>query len=117
MILHILNGDGTFPSFKESGIPGDIVVWREILSEGPVKNLPDNDFFRLRADYICGTSGELPEKYFQQINNELSRIKSSNQYDKIYLWFEHDLLCQINLVYLLKILLQNTHSEIFVVQF
>jgi len=117
MILHVLNGDGTFPAFEESGIEGDTVIWREILSEGPVENLPEEEFFKSRADYMGHSFGETTEKYFHLMSNEFSKIRSSDQFDEIYLWFEHDLICQVNLIYLLKTLLRNRHSEVFVIQF
>ena len=40
-ILHILNGDSTRYGFEQTGIEGDIMVWREVLSEGPVE---ENEF-------------------------------------------------------------------------
>ena len=36
-ILHILNGDSTAYSFKDTGLDGDILVWREVLSQGPLQ--------------------------------------------------------------------------------
>ena len=52
MQLHILNGDATLRPFIESKIAGDVVIWREILSEGPAKNVSTQEFFQLRAEYI-----------------------------------------------------------------
>jgi hypothetical protein len=35
-ILHVLNGDATLNVFERTSFEGDIMVWREVLSEGPV---------------------------------------------------------------------------------
>src|SRR5947208_3407870 len=35
-MLHVLNGDETQRVFERAGIAGDVVVWRDILVEGPV---------------------------------------------------------------------------------
>ncbi|HUF93288.1 MAG TPA: hypothetical protein VMR23_12980 [Candidatus Limnocylindria bacterium] len=35
-MLHVLNGDATASVFGRAGIPGHMLVWRDILCEGPV---------------------------------------------------------------------------------
>jgi hypothetical protein len=46
-ILHILNGDATLSSFEQTGLDGDIMVWREVLSEGPVEeNIASGTFWK-----------------------------------------------------------------------
>ncbi|UJH91615.1 hypothetical protein LZ575_02610 [Antarcticibacterium sp. 1MA-6-2] len=34
-LLHITNGDDITTNLQEVGITGDVVVWREMLCEGP----------------------------------------------------------------------------------
>lgn len=48
--LHILNGDATAEIFKQTAIDGDILVWREILGEGPVS---EDRLFELRAHWMA----------------------------------------------------------------
>ena len=44
-ILHILNGDATANSFAGTGLDGEIMIWREVLSEGPLEeNIASGSF-------------------------------------------------------------------------
>jgi hypothetical protein len=115
--LHILNGDSTLTPFVDSGIKGDVVIWREILSEGPAQNTSLEDFFRLRSDYINQLFGESPDIYRERVVKEFYKIVESETYDEIFLWFEHDLVCQVNLLFILNALAANKHSKIYVIQF
>ncbi|MEO1438364.1 MAG: DUF1835 domain-containing protein, partial [Bacteroidota bacterium] len=98
-MLHVLNGDGTKAGFQESGIPGHQLIWREMLMEGPLKETIDSSFFRLRSDFL---NAQYPiegnqDFYQTQVQSELVKLQSANEYDEIVLWFEYDLFCQVNL--------------------
>ena len=41
--LHVLNGDATAHPFASAGLPGDVAIWREMLSEGPLLAVPKSD--------------------------------------------------------------------------
>lgn len=102
-ILHILNGDSTAESFNKANITGDIMVWREILSEGPV--LPDInsvEFWNERENFICSEYNDTSERYMEIVIGELNKLNNINKFDEIVLWFEHDLFCQINLIFLIN---------------
>lgn len=106
-ILHVLNGDATAYSFAEAGLPGEVAVWREMLSEGPLleASQPDAALWALRENWLSTEFGNRPddaETYPQNVIAEFNRIVQPNAYDQIILWFEHDLFCQINLVFLLS---------------
>ncbi|RWY52449.1 hypothetical protein [Mucilaginibacter gilvus] len=106
--LHILNGDATLPGFTEAEIPGDTMIWREILSEGPViKNVASAAFWQLRSDWICQAFGETAEVYNDGMIVPLEKM--SAPYEEINLWFEFDLHCQINLLGALVMLNQQTN--------
>lgn len=102
-ILHILNGDSTISSFEKSGINGEYIVWREVLSEGPI-NYPfnSNEFWTEREKYLT-KAFEIPDGEFEStIKAPFQRIfKEINQYSEICLWFEYDLFCQINMIALI----------------
>ena len=36
-ILHILNGDSTAQIMEKSSLEGDVIVWREMLCDGPLQ--------------------------------------------------------------------------------
>lgn len=102
--LHILNGDSTFHTFKETGLTGDTLVWREMLSEGPVSA---QNLWETRAKWINEVYGESLSGYQEKVLSTVRKLKKLDQYDELVLWFEYDLFCQINLIGILNILNQN----------
>ncbi|MBS1500503.1 MAG: DUF1835 domain-containing protein [Bacteroidetes bacterium] len=106
-ILHILNGDSTAHSFRETGLEGDMLVWREVFSQGPlIENISSADFWKKREEWICSSFKEKPEEYQKNVVDPLDKL--SEPYDEINLWFEFDLHCQANLVGVLNLLLKKT---------
>jgi len=106
-ILHILNGDATLSGFEETGLDGDIMVWREVLSEGPLEeNIASGSFWKKRSDWIGKSFGEGPDDYEEKVINQLSRL--SEPYKEFNLWFEFDLHCQINMLGVIMMLSKMT---------
>lgn len=99
--LHILNGDATLAIFKQTTFEGDILVWREILSEGPVSK---TNLWATRAKWIGSNFGETEANYANKVLDEVEKLKGVKAYDEVVLWFEYDLVCQINLIYILSVL-------------
>ncbi len=105
--LHILNGDSTSEILKQSDIEGDVIVWREMLCEGPVINDVGSDAFWVkRYEYFENELGVSKLEYFDNTIKELVKIEDISQYDEIVLWFEFDLFCQVNLMALAAYLLK-----------
>lgn len=106
-ILHILNGDSTAYSFGETGLDGDILVWREVLSQGPLQeDISSGAFWSARSEWICDGLNETPENYLENVVNPLAKL--NEPYEEINLWFEFDLHCQANLLGVLNMLLKRT---------
>ena len=105
-ILHILNGDSALSGFNQTGLDGDVMVWREVLSEGPLQeNILSGSFWSARSKWITQTFNEDPEVYQHKVIDELGKLNSA--YTEINLWFEFDLHCQVNLLGVMKMLSQN----------
>ena len=110
-ILHILNGDSTAYSFKDTGLDGDILVWREVLSQGPLlEDISSAAFWEKRSDWISKGFNEAPENYRKKVIEPLGKL--SNIYDEITLWFEFDLHCQINMLGVMEMMLKHTDLSI-----
>ncbi len=100
--LHVINGDGTAHPFQQSGLPGDVLVWREMLSEGWTPVADDFPaFWQQRGDFLARQYGLDRQKYETNVVQEVNKLLNFSQYDEITLWFEFDLFCQVNLLYLL----------------
>ena len=86
-ILHILNGDSTAYSFKDTGLDGDILVWREVLSQGPlIEDISSAKFWEKRSEWISKSFDETRENYRKKVIEPLGKL--SNIYEEITLWFE-----------------------------
>jgi len=102
-ILHILNGDSAAHSFQQTALPGEILVWREMLCEGWVPAAADfESFWQQRGDFLARHYAFDRDEYENRAVSEFRRLHDFNRYDEITLWFEFDLFCQINLLYLLR---------------
>lgn len=107
MILHILNGDATLEIFRQSGLKGDVVVWREMLCEGKAPAAKDlTDFFEERASYLQQEYGIDRTNYLNNIGEDYKMLSNAADYEEIVLWFEFDLFCQVNMVFVLYFLQQ-----------
>ncbi len=100
--LNIINGDTCIGIMKKANIQGEFLAWQDFLHEGnvPAKvTLEELSIIRAKfiAQYGLGDFSEI-YKTFQKRDNKLKTYKS---YNKIILWFEHDLYDQLQLLQLL----------------
>ena len=101
-MLHIHNGDSTAGTLREAGFPGEHFAFREALATGPTpQGLAKDDWLTVRAEHLAAEI----EPDAAAIKQDLLRIDATlahvSNYAEVILWFEHDLFCQINLIYLL----------------
>jgi len=102
-MLHIHDGESSASTAKESTIPGTHVGWREALIDGPApSDAQGTEWRKLRADFL--SDHYLMDR--QQCEKELlaqeEMLASFSAHEEVVLWFEHDLFCQTNLLYLLN---------------
>jgi len=103
--LHILNGDDTLKGFNDSGLDGDVIVWREVLSEGPVSKTVDSEFWKVRARWVSDNFHTTPQEYFEYTVGQLDKFNCTHQ--EINLWFEFDLHCQVNMLAAMQLIEQQ----------
>lgn len=107
MILHVLNGDATRTIFENANIPGDVMVWREMLCEGKAPATHNMDrFFEERAAFLQQEYGIDQKAYLSDVDHEYQLLNNAAAYEEIVLWFEFDLFCQVNLLFALYYLQQ-----------
>lgn len=114
MIYHILNGDALLEKFPKE-VPGERIIFRECLIDGPVNPTPTQELWQVREAFI-------QENYFanQKVDyrknsyEEILKIKSIPDDAKIYLWFEEDLFCQVNLWFILNFL-KSHPAEVYLI--
>jgi len=101
--LNITNGDVTIQIMQKGGIEGELLPWRDVLHEGPVPaGLTLQEMSKVRAKYIADQNWSKFEEvnaWFIYRDDLLSRFKD---FDKVVLWFEHDLYDQLQIIQILS---------------
>jgi hypothetical protein len=101
-MLHIHNGDSTAGTAKKSGIPGPHLAWREALVCGPAPGaLSDDEFRSLRAGHLAAAYGVDLAKCENELREQEDALLQFPDHEEVVLWFEYDLFCQDQLIYLL----------------
>ena len=95
-VIHIINGDALEDQFPKD-LPGEILVFRECLIEGPKKVVEFEAFFASRAAYLSDAYGpKIKESYSRELSVPLMKVVTDLKLSEIVLWFEEDLFCQTN---------------------
>lgn len=111
-VLNITNGDTVIDMMVKANIIGDFLPWRDFLHEGPVPQKYNlSELSKIRARFIHEQGfGEFSDIHlnFQRRDATLADYRS---YDKIILWFEHDLYDQLQLIQILAWFSEQTLLE------
>ncbi len=101
-MLHIHNGDSTANLLKESGLEGQHSVWREALIAGPTPHgLSLDQWLAVRARHLAEAYEQPLQRCEDDLRQQFTELASFVAHDEVVLWFEHDLFCQANLIFLL----------------
>src|SRR2546421_4738399 len=102
-MLHIHNGDSSANIAKQSSLPGEHFPWRESLITGPTPaGLSGGEWRSVRAQHLSEAYGADLQECERGLLDQEKKISSFADHDEVVLWFEHDLFCQTNLLYLLN---------------
>ena len=105
--LHINGGDTVGSLLAESGLPGDILVWHDVLYDGKrCAGWPDEATILARTDFLFQvTGGGLSrEQLLITIREQYQRLADAAAYERVLLWFDACLFDQSMLVHLLTCL-------------
>jgi hypothetical protein len=101
--LIITNGDSAGGCLKAARLADKIIPWRDILYEGPVPITDDlASLSRIRGQFIVESHwaglGADANEVFAERDTE---IAAHTEFDRVSLWFEHDLCDQLQLIQIL----------------
>lgn len=115
--FHILNGDALLQQWP-SGLSGEKIVCRECFVDGPVKANHLNQFFEQRARFVAKSYEACTlEEYHDYSIKEFAKIQQIQPEDRVNLWFEDDLFCQVNSWFVAWYLCQqNTFEHVYMVR-
>ncbi|HEY0038717.1 MAG TPA: hypothetical protein VGB66_18600 [Longimicrobium sp.] len=101
-MLHVTNGDAAVDAIRASGIPGEILPWRDVLHDGPVPaGLPLRELSLVRAGFIASRGWGGVDEARRGFEERDAVLAASADEDEVVLWFEHDLYDQLQLIQVL----------------
>lgn len=101
-MFHIHNGESTAGTLREFGLPGEHFAFQEVLMAGPTPSgLSPDDWRTTRANHLSAAYDLNSEDCRNKLLKQEAALQNCSEHDETILWFEHDLFCQINLIYLL----------------
>nr|WP_321979823.1 DUF1835 domain-containing protein [uncultured Cohaesibacter sp.] len=103
-LLIITNGDQAADLLTQAGIGDTVLPWRDVLHEGPVPDADDLIFATLRAQTLADGHVVTREKVQEDFKARLELLRNHQKYEKIELWFEHDLYDQLQILQILDML-------------
>ena len=102
-MLHLHNGDSVANTARLVGVPGRHVAYRETLISGPVRpNLGVQEWIEERARFLSEHYGENLLRVRNELLEQEQTLDRAREEEEVVLWFEHDLFCLANLLYLLS---------------
>ena len=110
--LIITNGDGAVHVMKAAKIKADFLPWRDVLHQGPVPdNLPLKELSLVRAEYLSSLGWGEKSALIQDFKSRDEKLYNFKIYDKVILWFEHDLYDQLQILQILSFFAATTMEQ------
>jgi hypothetical protein len=111
-VLHITNGDAAGHLLSAADLTGEVLVWRDILYDGPrTPGWPDDEALTRRAAFLSeATGGGLEhQEILSGLRRQYRRLTSLAPDDPVVLWFDACLFDQSMLVHILTCLRHTGH--------
>lgn len=101
-MLHILNGETTETILAQTSVPGERFSFRDALIDGPTPaHANAAEWRQLRADHLSTAYGVDLGKCARGLERQEEVFASFSDHDEVVLWFEADVFCQLNMLYVL----------------
>ena len=109
--LIITNGDSAAELLRQAGRQGTILPWMDVLHEGPIVAGPLEACTRQRVRYLADRF-RLPETEIAEGFAERDGIiRAHASFERVELWFEHDLYDQLQLLQVLAFFADADRSD------
>src|SRR5262245_27716030 len=97
-MLHITNGGATQQPLEQSGVPGTIVSWDDVLHEGPTPLATGEEGLRVRVRYLASAGYGDEDEMLRDFQAKGDPLDVAASHDEVVFWLEHDLHCQLLLI-------------------
>ena len=109
--LLITNGDATANLLKAANIPGDVLVWRDPMFTGPFPASATMEELAIIRGKHLGDPQDKGEAAIRDFQLRDHHLQSCARYERINLWFEHDVLDQLQLLQILDWFCKNAGAQ------
>ena len=113
--LHLRCGLDIRHCLQIAGFKGAFLEFADPFCQGPVPDLPLDQFVQTRADFIADAYHIVPKDALARAKREYGALATLGEYDHVVLWFEHDSYDQLILAFLMdfiKTTRPNTWLEV-----
>jgi hypothetical protein len=112
VVYHILNGDSLAEKFPHE-LEGDRIILREAFMDGPATEDFSEAYWRKRQEYISGTYGVKEDEYALRFGSQKLLLDGITSDDEVWLWFEDDLFCVVNMWFVIAYLTQKVDPKLY----
>jgi hypothetical protein len=100
--LIITNADAAGDLLRRTFLGAEVLPWRDVLFEGPVPMTDDlEELTAIRADYLSSRGWGTPQQLRGDFEARDRGLMISDMFDRVALWFEHDLFDQLQMLQIL----------------
>jgi hypothetical protein len=99
-VAHLRCGDDLRDRLPAAGWPGEYLVFADPVCQGPVGGAQDGlmDYLGRRARFVAAHYGADLQQVRQRLGAEYAALGGLARFDRVLLWFEHDLWDQAALI-------------------
>lgn len=113
--LHITSGDCAGEILAKSEILGEVLVWHDILYDGPrIPGWPDDDTLIARSLFLENFTdgGMYRQDILETLRYQYVKLAEAGMYDHVILWFDACLFDQSMLAHILTCLLARNLQQV-----
>jgi hypothetical protein len=101
-MLHITSAETAAEAFRRARLPGQILIWRDALHEGPLlEGVTLSALSRIRAQFLADAGEMSLDEALMIFARRDKALAEFYEHDEVVLWFERDLPEQLALLQLL----------------
>lgn len=117
MVLIVTNGDSAADRIRRLGLDADVLPWRDVLHDGPVRDVPGlRGQSAERAAFLAPISGRPHDDVARGLAERDERFLTACAGETVELWFEHDLYDQLQLAQILDAAMAVAATDVRLVQ-
>jgi hypothetical protein len=95
-MLHITDGESVAGTLRESGIPGEISTYADLMYEGPAPGGLDAEAWReVRARFIAEAGYATPDEARRYLKSCDDTLLAASRHEEVVIWLDHRLSDQL----------------------